>query len=339
MRQTSIYLYPAAALGLVVLAASARRDAPAGTRMVKAASALLDSLPPELRRKASRPADSGDRADWHFVPYQRAGKPLRRGVGLFELTGGQRAAAMDLLKAATSAKGYTQATAVMKLEGVLRQLEAGRGAVRDPQWYFLTVYGEPTLTGKWGFSIEGHHLSINYYLDKGEVVATSPLFFGSNPARLTAGAAGLKQGHRAIPECEDLAIKLYNSLDAGQKKTALRPEHFPEVSQTERLKVGDPVGLPAAAMTDAQRATLRELIAAYANRMPPQLAARELKRALKDEAKIHFAFTGRAKLGEPHTYRVRGANFVIEFLNTQKDSLGNRANHAHSVWRRLPKDF
>jgi hypothetical protein len=45
------------------------------------------------------------------------------------------------------------------------------------------------------------------------------------------------------------------------------------------------------------------------------------------------------KAAVPHTDRVHGPTFVIEFLNNQKDSAGNPANHSHSVWRSLAGDY
>ena len=55
--------------------------------------------------------------------------------------------------------------------------------------------------------------------------------------------------------------------------------------------------------------------------------------------KVHFAYAGEDKPGKPHTYRVQGPTFVIEFLNVQEDSAGNPANHIHSAWRNLAGDF
>ena len=43
--------------------------------------------------------------------------------------------------------------------------------------------------------------------------------------------------------------------------------------------------------------------------------------------------------GKPHTYRIQGPSFVVEFLNVQADSAGNKANHIHSSWRHPSGDF
>ena len=55
--------------------------------------------------------------------------------------------------------------------------------------------------------------------------------------------------------------------------------------------------------------------------------------------KIHFAWGGGAEPGQPHSYRVHGPTFVIEFLNVQSDAAGNPANHIHSALRFLDGDF
>jgi hypothetical protein len=54
---------------------------------------------------------------------------------------------------------------------------------------------------------------------------------------------------------------------------------------------------------------------------------------------VYFAYTGGVKDGEPHTYRVQGPSFIVQFLNTQTDAQNNAANHIHSAWRELPSDF
>ena len=96
----------------------------------------------------------------------------------------QRKAAHALLKAALSEAGYSKATQIMLLEGLLNELEKSKGGknIRDTERYFFTIYGTPNPEGKWGLSVEGHHLSLNFVVDKGHVVSTTPSAFGANPA-------------------------------------------------------------------------------------------------------------------------------------------------------------
>jgi hypothetical protein len=344
MKVPHILLAPAAFVVVAAVATLAQVNNPAGARMIDAARRFVDGLAPEQRAKAVYPVDSPERLKWNFVPLQDAQKrPTRKGVRFEEMTAPQREAALDLLKTGTSEHGYTQATTIMSLEDILRDLEKGGRIVRDPGWYFVTVFGSPERAGKWGWRIEGHHLSINYLLDKGEVVAATPAFFGANPATVRDGA---KKGLRAIPDVDDLAKQLYKSLDESQRQQAQQPSaklpnhQFPEVSATPAAKVGQREGVPASALSDGQRTTLDKLIHAYLDRLPPDVGRMELDRIEKAGLeKVCFAFAGGTEAGEQHTYRVQGPTFVAEFLEVQDDSAKNPANHIHSVWRHLPKDF
>jgi hypothetical protein len=171
-----------------------------------------------------------------------------------------------------------------------------------------------------------------------QVVSATPNFYGANPAEIKSGP---KKGVRVLEPTEQLAFELFKSLDDGQRQTAHREKPFPEPAAGKANSgVGEPVGLPGAKMTGAQKQTLAKLLKAYTDRMPADIGAHELKRATAAGLdKVHFAFTGAAEQGKGHTYRVQGPTFVIEFLNTQTDGAGNPANHIHSAWRHITGDF
>ena len=211
--------------------------------------------------------------------------------------------------------------------------------VRDPNWYFVSIFGEPSATGKWGWRFEGHHMSINFTLDKGEVVSATPLMFGANPAIVMSGP---RKGEQTLPAVESHAKSLIAALTAEQNKTAELPDQLPEIKENSpTADVGEPVGLKVSAMTADQKAVVWKLLEAYANRLPKGLANAELaqvKKAGLDD--VYFAYhLAEDKPGKPYTYRVHGPTFVVEFLNTQPDAAGNPANHVHSSWRRIPGDF
>jgi hypothetical protein len=318
------------------------RSAPdaTGGKMKSAADALLASLTPELKAKATFDFGDKHRTAWFFTPQQDKEKHFtRKGARLEEMTADQKKAAMALLRTGLSARGYEQATTIVGLENLLADLEGPKGAMtRNAGWYFLSVFGEPSNTGKWGWRFEGHHLSVNYTLDKGDVVAGAPILFGSNPAEVKDGP---KKGLRPLPGVEDHARALIESLTADQGKAAKQAKEFGEIKEGQpRADVGPPVGITADKLTADQKATLTKLLEAYVDRMPEELAAGEMKKVKgTPEAKLYFAYSGSATPGQPYTYRVQGPEFVVEFLNVQADSAKNPANHIHSAWRRLPTDF
>jgi hypothetical protein len=333
-------LLTGAALALLAgVAYVGQKAEPAGARMSRAADKLLASLSADQKEKAVFDFDSPERTRWFFTPQQQAGKPLRKGLRLEDMTAEQKETARDLLAAGTSAGGDKKALTIMSLESILHDLEKNGAIVRDPAWYFFTIFGKPSDKGKWGWRVEGHHLSLNFVVDNAQVSSSTPAFFGANPAVVMAGP---RKGLRTLPEAEDLAKKLYLSLDDDQKKAATRDKLFPEVPGEGKagLQLGPPEGLAAEKMTEKQRAILMRLLEAYADRMPAEVAEAQLKQ-VKDAGvgKVHFVYAGGTRQGQQYTYRVQGPTFVIDFRNMQPDSAGNPANHIHSVWRSLRGDF
>lgn len=323
--------------GLAIVAQRGADDS--GTAMIKAAEDFVGSLKEEQKKTALFAFDSKERTNWNFVPLQDKDKnPTRNGLPLEQMSKEQKEKALALLRSGTSKMGAQAAETIMSLEAILRDQEKGGAMVRNPEWYFFTVFGTPSKTGKWGWRVEGHHLSLNFTMDGADVIAASPAFFGANPAEVKTGKS---KGLRILAPAEDLARDLFVALDDEQKKNAHQPKHFGEPGQkTLEPKVGAPVGVAAAKMTDKQKDLLLSLIKSYTARMPADIAAEEMKLVEKGGFdKIHFAYTGKPEKGQAHTYRVQGPSFVVEFLNVQADSSGTPANHIHSAWRRVKGDF
>ena len=310
-----------------------------GVKMAAAADKLVGMLNDDQKGKALFAFDDPERTDWHFVPWQKDKKPLRKGLRLDEMTDAEKDAARDLLKTGASDDGYNKAITIMSLENILHDLEKNGANVRNPEWYFVTIFGKPAKTGKWGWRVEGHHLSLNFTLEDAKVISSTPAFFGANPAQVMDGD---QKGLRTLPEAEDYAKDLFTSLDDDQRKTASQPKQFAEIEEAKpKTNVGDPVGLPASKMNEKQRNTVLKLVQAYANRMPAEVASAQMARVREAGVdKIYFAFCRQDdKPGKPYTYHVQGPTFVIEFLDVQADSANNPANHIHSCWRNLAGDF
>jgi hypothetical protein len=314
---------------------------PAVADMATVANDFLDGLSDDQRSQATMPFDDPGRLDWHFIP-----KEKRKGLQVKHMDDQQRQAAHRLLESAVSQLGYKKARTIMTLESLLRELEKGRQGtpLRDPERYYFTVFGKPADEGRWGWSVEGHHLSLNFVVADGKLVSVTPAFYGANPAEVRSDLdVGPKRGTRVLAAEEDRAFELLRSLSAETRKKAVIAEKAPpeiRAAGEPRPPQAAPEGLPAAEMTEKQVQLLESLIAAYTDNMAPEEAERRL--AEVQEAgikKIHFAWAGAQKPGIGHYYRVQGPTFVIEFINNQPDGSGNPANHIHSVWRQLAGDF
>ena len=301
-------------------------------RMAEAASNFLASLDAAGQQKTVIDfADSAERENWHYVPRERAGLPLK------EMDERQRALAHALVATGVSASGYEKVSTIISLEPILADLEgAGRRFERDPELYYVSIFGEPGGDAPWGWRFEGHHVSLNHTIVEGRMLGSTPLFFGSNPAEVRHGE---QTGLRALREEEDLGRQLLHELDGEQKAVAIVSTEAPrDILTTNAPHVRDeiaPKGLGSADMSAAQCQILDALIEVYVQRLPEAVAEAEWTRLkAADLPAAHFAWAGAEERGGPHYYRVQGPSFLAEYDNTQND-----ANHIHSVWRDPTNDF
>jgi len=314
--------------------------ATAASTMTARASAFLETLNPEQRQVVVMEYASPQRVDWHFIP-----KDERKGLQLRHMNDAQREAAHALLKSALSQLGYDKSVKIMSLESLLNELEGGGGRfARDPVRYYFTVFGDPSPESRWGLSVEGHHLSLNFVVEGDRIVSSTPQVFCSNPATVkTENKVGIEVGTRVLKDEEVLAFELVNSLSADQlAKALIAEEAFREVRDpgSPQPPQEPPVGLAVSGMTDEQSALLRKLVKTYTSAMVEQVATDRFRDI--DDAGwpgVHFAWAGAREPGIGHYYRIQGPTFVIEFVNTQPDAAGNPANHIHAVWRDMRGDF
>jgi hypothetical protein len=226
-------------------------------------------------------------------------------------------------------------TTIIGLENVLKEIEKGTGPVRDPEMYFISIFGDPSTKGRWGWRFEGHHIAFNFTVVGGSMVATTPAFLGSNPAEVREGP---RKGLRALGPEEDLGRALVQALSEQQKATAIFDKTaLKDIVSFNSQKANplSPSGIGYGQLNEKQKKMLDALIEEYLGRMPDDVASerrQKLKKAGMDG--VYFAWAGGTEVRQPHYYRVQGATFLVEYDNTQND-----ANHIHSVWRDFDGDF
>ncbi|HSC77515.1 MAG TPA: DUF3500 domain-containing protein [Candidatus Acidoferrales bacterium] len=318
-------------LGIALVAwvgAWAQTASSPAAEMAQAAQALASALNSEQQGKLFFALDDKERFDWHFIPRARLG------VSFKSMSPAQQARADALLRSALSEEGHRTVNNIRLLDQVL--WERTHNPIRDPALYFFTFFGQPSPGGTWGWRVEGHHLSLNFTLQGGQVISTTPFFFGANPAEVRD--EGSHRGLRTLPQEEDLGRRLLKMLTAEQRREALIAVEAPAdivTGVTRRPDLGAPVGVAYSEMTAEQQNALRELLEMYARRLRKELAEAELARIrAADLEKVHFAWAGGSEPGQGHYYRLHGPTFVIEYDNTQ-----DGANHIHTVWRDFERDF
>ena len=344
-------------------------------RMGEAAANFIASLAPDQRRKCLLDfADQERRTRWYYTPGERDGLPLD------EMERQQQQLAHQLVAAGLSRSGYVTAATIIGLETVLDAFEGWRypGRGRDPGWYYVAIFGRPDRTEPWGWRFEGHHISLNYTIVGGQIVAPTPTFFGSNPAEAPLGSGSTL---RPLSGVEDLARELLQALTEEQQATAIiAPAAPPDIIMSNRPKVIEAAfSLPTPQMmgqpmtpeqweavekrqkelglTQAHLETLR-----YSSR-PKGLPAAAMTAGQQE---IFIALIGEyinripEELAEIELAKVReqgldGLHFAWagglarrqphyyrlhgpRFL-VEYDNTQNDANHIHSVWRDPEDDF
>ena len=294
--------------------------------MTTATKNFINSLEPWQKTAVTFKMEDEERANWFYTPVPR------KGLALHDMKPYQRQLAMAMLAAGLSQRGFIKATTIMSLDEILLVTEPAPR--RDPDNYYISIFGEPSETGEWGYRFEGHHVSQNFTLVNGKVQG-APSFFGSNPAEVLDGP---RKGLRVLANEEDLALDVVNSLSADQRKVAIfdakAPGDIITTNTREAALKGQATGISASAMTPAQRTKLQDLLDEYCSNMPDEIAALRQAQIKKAGTSIWFAWAGGTERLQPNYYRVQTADFLVEFDKTQSNG-----NHVHSVWRDFANDF
>jgi hypothetical protein len=303
-----------------------------GDELSAAANKVLNSLNENQRAKACFDFDNKERTHWIYVPSVRLGLPIK------ELTEAQQKFVQDLLATSLSPVGKNKVLGVMLLEEYLRIKEQGKGQfVRDPGLYTISFFGTPSANGTWGWRWEGHHCSQNFTVVDGRLIGATPSFVGANPGKINDEKSS-DNGFELLA-FEDLrGRELARSLTPEQfKKAQIKGETPKDVvtKNTPKLSPTTPQGISLKELSPEQKKILGQIIMEYVGRARPDFAIQEMKEiSATPEDLIYFGWSGGLEVGQGHYYCVQGPSFLFELDNTQ-----NNANHVHTVWRDLKKDF
>ena len=316
-----------AGLPKVASAAVANGLAPAGD-LLASVNKFVASLDPAKRKAASFAWNGSEWRNWNYFGVSGYAKP---GLRLEQMDAAQKSAAWDALSTVWSPAGVTKAKNVMLLQDILAARGDGAGQ-RSSQRFSLAVFGTPAETGAWGFRCEGHHLTQSVAVRDNRIVSVTPFSFSSLPNRVTSGPhAGLN----TLKDEEGIARRLFADLGPQlQRKARIgnsTPYNILSYAGRERSNAKK-VGLPASALSSAQRDLLWKLIEIYSiDHLPPALTDAQRARVQSgDREAVHFAWYGPNTAEKAFGYRVIGDGFVIEMA-----SVDDAAQHLHTIYNDL----
>ena len=274
----------------------------------RSADAFLATLTPEQRSKTIFSVDDPEWRKWmnqHFY--------IRQGTAFYEMTETQREVAFDLLRTSLSAKGLEQSRDIMRLNHTLGELNNNNFDEYGEGRYWITVMGTPSNTEPWGWQLDGHHLTVNYFV-LGDQVVMTPTFMGSEPVTANSGR---HKGTTVLQNEQNKGLALINALNDAQREKAII-----EVSKTRNNNVGeafqdnvvlDYAGIRAAEFTAEQKEQLLDLIGEYVRNMRDGHATVKMDEVRQHLDETRFAWIGGTELNSVFYYRIHSPVILIEF--------------------------
>ncbi len=319
------------------------RPGPGTAAVADAAQAFLAGLSAEQRSRAVFPFDADEWRMWINVHMNH----FRHGLMLEDLAPGQREAALDIVRASLSARGFDQARSIMRLNELLAQITGDHEAFGE--WpYFVSIFGDPGGSAPWGWQIDGHHLCVNAVAVDGHLV-TTPTFMGAEPRRVNHGPLA---GTSLFDHEEARGLDLIRSLDQAQREQAIlypsiHPDHIPALLQNAfdgRMAggafhdnlVAPYQGIAGADLSDAQRRLLLTLAATYVGWTADAHAAGRQAEVAAHLDETWFSWYGGTDDESTFYYRVHSPVLLVELDHHPGVALDNEEpsrHHVHTVVR------
>ena len=296
----------------------------------QAAEAWLDSIDPAQRDSALFSVDSDAWRRWSNIHVFL----MRHGAMMEDMTEAQRDLAFGLLRESFSPSGFELARNIMKLNESIREITGSDDELGE--WlYWLSVLGEPSLDGPWGWQFDGHHLNVNCFLLEGQMVMT-PMFMGSEPVAVDIGKHA---GTRVFQAEEGTALNLARTLSAEQRSRAIVSNDVPPGVFTGAFRDNFEMryeGIRFDDLSSRQQALMFDLIGTYINRLRSDHAELRMEEIRQHLDETHFAWMGGTDEDSVFYYRVHSPVVLIEFDHQGGIFLDNNEptrNHIHTVVR------
>jgi uncharacterized protein DUF3500 len=298
--------------------------------IIDAADAFLASLTLNERATANFAVDSVEWRNWSNIhPYL-----CRHGVCLDDLNDTQKHSALALVRASLSAAGYATARDVMKLNEHIREI-TGRDVEYSEWYYWMSVFGTPSVTDPWGWQIDGHHLIVNCFI-LGDQLVMTPTFMGSEPV---SAEFGTYAGTRVFHDEESKGFALMRALSPAQQQTARIGMELPGDVLTSGFRDNAEIkaeGIAYGELSPARQGLLVNLMETYIGRIRSGHAEVKLKEAQQHLSETIFAWIGPCDEVSPFYYRIYSPVLLIEFDHQSGIALDNdepSRQHIHTVVR------
>ena len=304
-----------------------------GHAMAAYAKGFLNQLSQDAKELATTSFDEPERRTWAFGPVRR------EGIKLDELALKDLALLEALLDTVLSDAGMEAWHQVRELENVLRKLESTPERVathRDPDLYWLRVYGDPDPKTPWSWRFEGHHFVIHVTCKPGLVPTVTPFFLGASPLFGPGETPPRVAAFKALNGALKGLLATLDEEAATLVQPALSGEGPAERPGDIRMGPGQPK-LPAPSGATLQQLSpeavgkVNALLQVYLDLLDPELRTSTL--ASTDPAAAHFARWGSTDIDGARTWSILTETFAFELATT------DGPQHVHALLRDVTRDF
>jgi Protein of unknown function (DUF3500) len=302
------------------------------SKIVASANGFLSSLDAGQQSKALFEFnDATQRVKWSNLPTTMV---PRAGLKMGDLSETQRKAAMDLLAATLSKKGYEKVLAIVEGDEVLKAKSGGGPAMFGRDLFYISILGKPSVKDPWMLQFGGHHLALNITMAGLDGILT-PSLTAAQPAKYTVDGKTV----RPLGAENDKAFALINALDEGQRSQAILNYKVADLvlGPGRDGKTIQPEGLKCSGMNASQQAMLLELVNEWAGIMNEEAAAARMAEIKANLSETWFAWSGPTTNGMPAYYRIQGPTLVIEYAPQPLG--GDPTMHIHTIYRDPTNDY
>jgi len=225
------------------------------SKIVASANGFLSSLDEGQRSKVLFEFnDAAQRMKWSNLPTTMV---PRAGLKMGDLSGPQRKAAMGLLAATLSKRGYEKVLAIVEGDEALRVASGERGSMFGRDLFYISILGKPSVKDPWMLQFGGHHLALNITMVGIDGILT-PSLTAAQPAKYTVDGKTV----RPLGAENDKAFALINALDEGQRKQAILNYKVADLvlGPGQDGKTIQPEGIKGSALNASQQAMLLDLM-------------------------------------------------------------------------------
>jgi len=309
----------------------------------RAGQSLLKGLSDGERDKVRYPIDAPEWRDWYNPEWPMNANGLRLDLA----SPRTRELVIDLLRVSLGYDGLVKTNRCRSANLYLGELYDLRNIMNEWSYHFL-LFGTPSESEPWGWSLYGHHLALNCFVLGGQMVI-SPTFMGAEPTIIDRGP---HDNFRLFEKEENRGLQLMQSLTPAMRERAViykrmkdpaMPEdrwHFADERQLGAAYRDNRVipyeGVPAGEFSSIQQEQVLKIVDAFIEYLPDGPRAARLRQLESVIEGTYFSWIGGYGDEDPFYYRIQSPVIMVEFDHHSGVWLTNAEPakyHIHTVVR------